>query len=99
LKLASDRNHLGGNFWVGNWTFQGIETRQDKIIGKQLMEEIFKSGDRFWTFAYAYYVERGLRGFQGNHNEIYANARSQPISDSSIFKPVGFPNWELKVNC
>jgi hypothetical protein len=54
---VSDHHHLSGKFCLG---FSNI------MDGKLFMEKVFNSGDRFWTYVYASYLEYGLNGFEKN---------------------------------
>jgi hypothetical protein len=70
------------------------------MCGKKLMEEVFNSGDKFWTFVYGQAYEHGYYGFEKNHTkaqQFYILSKTQPLSDCSLFRPLYFSYLELKL--
>lgn len=95
---ACDQDHLAAKFYVGFCKYHGWGIANDEKEGKCLMEEVFNSSDRFWTFVHAYYLEYGLNGFEKNvprTRELYTISRTQSLSDCSLLRPVPFPLSEL----
>jgi TPR repeat protein len=100
FKQASDRNHLPGKYWVGfsNSTGRGIE--KNETNGKLVLEQVFNSGDRFWSFTNAYCFENGLYGFEthlNQANQLYSKSKIQPLSDQSVFRPFNFDLDVLRI--
>lgn len=88
FKQTSDQNYPAGKYNFGICTYRGLGTRKSEWKGKKILQEVFESGDRYLTILYAMYLEQGWCGFTQDvqkSNELYRLAKTQPLSDSSVF--------------